>query len=169
MSTKQSIEGASIAAKEETALLIERARKAQKVRKAAPLSGAKMESRCPQKDIMARINADQGGKNDVSGGWHTLAIPQTDLDKYTYDGYEPAVNPDTKEIERYSTDVFVRCPTEQYEDELKANTIRDAQRKRTRIFADSKQRRDSSSGAIGERVQVIETGPGASDRIGKNE
>ena len=100
------------------------AERAAAQRKEAPLSGAGSEIVIPQKVIFARLTKDQGG-NDAKGGRHHLFIPEVKMKEYAHNGYRPSLGADGQ-VERVGEDVCVNCSTEQYEDELRANSARNA-------------------------------------------
>ena len=101
------------------------AKAAAKQRMSAPMSRGNGDRRIPQKDILARLNKQQGGA-DVAGGMHRLFIPLKALDAYAHRGYRPCV--ENGKLAQYDTDVAVEIETEIYEDELRANAIEDARR-----------------------------------------
>ena len=89
---------------------------ARKQRKSAPYSGAGGDTRIPQKDILRRLNADQGGKNDAEGGMHRLFIPANQVNAYARKGYMPCM--EGGQTVPFESDIAVEIPTEYYEDEL---------------------------------------------------
>jgi len=128
---------------------------ARKQRKSAPYSGAGGDTRIPQKDILRRLNADQGGKNDADGGMHRLFVPANQVNAYARKGYAPCK--EDGQVVPFDTDIAVEIPTEFYEDELALISANTARRSNQEI----KKMRDMAkeSGASAETVgQLVTTG-----------
>jgi hypothetical protein len=101
------------------------AKAAAKQRLSAPVSGGAGDARIPQKDILARLNKQQGGA-DVKGGMHRLFVPMTALTAYAHKGYRPCK--ENGQLVTYDTDAAVEIETKIYENVLSANTAEDGRR-----------------------------------------
>jgi len=98
--------------------LDELAKAALRARASAPVSCGTKHARIPQKEILARLNKQQGGA-DVEGGMHRLFVPQADLREYAYRGYVRCRDESGNDA-TYKSDIAVEIPTAIYQKELDA-------------------------------------------------
>ena len=136
--------------------LLDVAHSAQKTRKEAPMTGVDGGLRIPQKDIIARFTKDQGGKNDVDGGYHYLFDDHKTVTERANNGYEPVI--ENGELVPYQTDVLFRIPTEFYKASLQADKERSDLMMRTEMTRAAKEAKAAGGSS---NVRVIQTGPDA--------
>ena len=136
--------------------LLDMAHAAQKTRKDAPLMGVTGGLRIPQKDIIARFTVDQGGKNDVDGGYHYLFDDQNTGASRASDGYELVI--ENGDVVRYQTDVLYRIPTEFFKASLMADKERSDIMMRTEMTRAAQEAKAAGGSA---NVRVVQTGPDA--------
>ena len=121
---------------------------ALKQRASAPVSYGSADARIPQKDILARLNKQQGGA-DVEGGMHRLFVPQTEVRSYAHMGYKKCKE-GGKDVP-FSTDIAMEIPTKIYRQELDANEAMDARRLRA---VSRKMKADAEATGVGDEATV---------------
>ena len=102
------------------------------------------------------VTVDQGGKNDVDGGYHYLFDDQNTGASRASDGYELVI--ENGDVVRYQTDVLYRIPTELFKASLMADKERSDIMMRTEMTRAAQEAKAAGGSA---NVRVVQTGPDA--------
>lgn len=114
----------------------ELARSVQAERLRSPLSGSGLDLRIPVKDLINRHQKELGPD------WHLHTCPEKDMRAKAHAGYEPVVEDDGS-LARNETDVLMKCPKWLFDQQIKANSQRNARvlsAARKKIKSDSSQK-----------------------------
>jgi len=103
--------------------LQERARAAREMRRKAPATTATGAVTIPQKDIINRISRSEGGQD---AKWHYSFQDRRDGDSLVDRGYEPAIDPETREWVEYLGDPCWKLPVKDFIQIQQENTAHSA-------------------------------------------
>jgi len=126
---------------------IARAKAAQEMRASAPAVDVHGFVTIPQKDIINRLAADEGGQD---GEFHYTFQDRFDVEKMIDQGYEPVIDPNTGKQVFFQGDPLMKTPTALFEQSLRENKARSDALLGSKLKADKK--------ATGEQVRISRGG-----------